>query len=40
MVAQGYGIKLTVICEENNKSNKKETTYFKVKLSLNSESGF
>lgn len=40
MVALGYGIKLAAICEENNKSHKKETTYFMVKPSLNIDSGF
>lgn len=40
MVALGYGIKLAVICEENNKSHKKETTCFTVKPSLNIDSGF
>lgn len=40
VVAQGYGIKLAVICEKNNISHKKETTYFTVKPSLNIDSGF
>lgn len=40
MAALGYGTKLAVICEENDKSHKKGSTYFTVKPSSNIDCGF